>query len=207
MEIGLLLSFLAGIASVLSPCVLPLIPLVIGYSLLEQEASEVISFILGFFLVFTLIITFTVLFTAAINYYLYYFRFIAAIIIILIGILFILNKKAFKISYKPVQHGNKNIRSFLMGFLTSLAWSPCYGSYLIAVIAYSASTGNILYSTLNILLFSAGFSLTIFFISLGISQINLRKLIKYSDHIRLISGSIILISGIYMLYVLLFGAI
>lgn len=207
MNIGLLLSFFAGIASVLSPCVLPLIPIIVGYSLLEQKASEVASFVLGFFLVFTLIITLTVIFTAAINYYLYYFRFIAALIIILIGVFFILNKNTFKISYKPVQHENKNIRSFLMGFLTSIAWSPCYGSYLIAIIAYGASTGNVLYSAFNILLFSGGFSLTIFIISLGVSKINLTKLIEYSDHIRVISGTIITIAGIYMLYVLFFGVV
>jgi len=207
MNIGPLISFFAGMASVLSPCVLPLIPIIIGYSLLKQKSSQIISFVLGFFLVFSLIIALTVIFTAAINYYLYYFRFIAAIIIILIGIFFILDKNTFKISYKPVQHTNKNIQSFLMGFLTSLAWSPCYGSYLIAIIAYSASTGNVIYSALNILLFSAGFSLTIFIIALSVSQINLRKLIKYSDHIRVISGFIIIFAGIYMLYTLLFGVI
>jgi len=207
MDIGLLFSFFAGIASVLSPCVLPLIPIVIGYSLLEKTSSEVIFFILGFFIVFTFIITLTAVFTAAINYYLYYFRFVAAIIIIIIGIFFILNKSTFKISYKPINHQNKNIRSFSIGFLTSLAWSPCYGSYLIAIIAYSASTGNVLFSALNMLLFSAGFSLTIFIIALGISQVNLRKLIKYSDHIRVISGTIITLAGIYMLYLLIFGAV
>ncbi len=207
MAIEFLFSFFAGIASVLSPCVLPLIPIIIGYSLIEQKASEALSFVLGFFLVFTVIITLTAIFTAAINYYLYYFRFVAALIIIIIGIFFILNKNTFKISYKPIEHKNKYIRSFLMGFLTSLAWSPCYGSYLIAVIAYSASTGNVLFSALNMLLFSAGFSLTILIIALGVSKINLNKLIKYSDYIRIISGSIIIIAGIYMLYVLIFGVV
>ncbi len=207
MNIGLLLSFFAGMASVISPCVLPLIPVIIGYSLLKQRATEIISFVLGFFLVFTLIIALTIIFTAAINQYLYYFRFFAALIIIFTGIFFILNKKSFKISYSSVQHENSYIQSFLIGFLTSLAWSPCYGSYLIAIIAYSVTTGDIAYSALNILLFSAGFSLTIFIIALGVSQINLRKLIKYSDHIRVISGSIIIIAGIYMLYTLFFGAI
>ena len=207
MDIGPLISFVAGVASVLSPCVLPLIPIVIGYSILDKKNAEIISFISGFFLLFILIIMLTVLFTAAINYYLYYFRILATIIIILIGIFFILNKNAFNLQYKPVKHRNNFIESFLMGFLTSLAWSPCYGSYLIALIAYSASTGNILYSTVNLVLFTAGFSLTIFLIALGASKINLTKLIKYSKGIRIISGAIILIAGIYMLYVLLFGAI
>lgn len=203
MDMGPIISFFAGISSVLSPCVLPLIPIVIGYSQLEKKTSQIISFSLGFFLVFTIIIFLTAVFTAAVNAYLYYFRIIAAIIIILIGIYFILNKKAFNISYKPIKHSNKNIESFFMGFLTSLAWSPCYSSYLIAIIAYSASSGDVIYSTLNLILFAAGFSLTIFAIALGTSKINLQKLIKYSEYIRIISGVIILIAGIYMLLMLI----
>jgi cytochrome c-type biogenesis protein len=202
MNIGPLISFFAGAASVLSPCVVPLIPIVVGYSLLEKKTSQIISFVLGFFTVFTIIIVLTALFTAAVNFYLYYFRIIAAIIIILIGIYFILNKKAFSFSYKPVEHRNKNIQSFLMGFLTSLAWSPCYGSYLIAIIAYSASSGDAICSALNLILFAAGFSLTIFIIALMVSKINLDRLIKYSNYIRIISGAIILAAGIYMLLLL-----
>ncbi|MEN4017388.1 MAG: cytochrome c biogenesis CcdA family protein [Methanobacterium sp.] len=203
MDIGPLISFFAGIASVLSPCVIPLIPVVIGYSLLEKKTSQIIAFVLGFFLIFTVIIFLTAVFTAAVNFYLYYFRVLAAIIIILIGIYFILNKKFFNISYEPVKHGNKDVQSFLMGFLTSLAWSPCYSSYLIAIIAYSASSGDILYSSMNLTLFAAGFSLTLFIISLLASKINLSRLIEYSNYIRIVSGLIILIAGIYMLQLLI----
>jgi cytochrome c-type biogenesis protein len=203
MDIGPLISFFAGIASVLSPCVIPLIPVVIGYSLLEKKTSQIIAFVLGFFLIFTVIIFLTAVFTAAVNFYLYYFRVLAAIIIILIGIYFILNKKFFNISYEPVKHGNKDVQSFLMGFLTSLAWSPCYSSYLIAIIAYSASSGDILYSSMNLTLFTAGFSLTLFIISLLASKINLSRLIEYSNYIRIVSGLIILIAGIYMLQLLI----
>lgn len=203
MDIGPLLSFIAGVASVLSPCVLPLIPLVVGYSLLEQKTSEILSFVFGFFVLFTLIIIFTAVFTAAVNYYLFYFRLFAAIIIILIGVFILLNKKAFNFYYKPVKHRNKLIESFLMGFLTSLAWSPCYGAYLIALIAYSASTGNSIYSTINLTLFTAGFSFTIFIIAFAMSKINLSRLIKYSGGIRISSGVIVLMAGIYMLSLLL----
>ena len=203
MGIGPLISFFAGVASVISPCALPLIPLIVGYSLLEKKLSQIVSFSTGFFLVFTIIIVLTALFTAAVNYYLHYFRSIAAIIIMLIGIYFILNKKTFSFSYKPIIHENKDIQSFLMSFLTSLAWSPCYSSYLIAIIAYSASSGNIIYSTLNLILFTAGFSFTIFIIVLITFKINLDILIKYSRYIMIVSGVIILAAGMYMFLLLI----
>jgi cytochrome c-type biogenesis protein len=202
MDIGPLISFSAGIASVISPCVLPLIPVVVGHSLLRRTPYQTLSFVGGFFLVFTLIIMFTALFTAAVNYYLFYFKVAAAIIIIAIGIFLIIYKNALQVSYIP-QYRNTVLGSFLMGFLTSLAWSPCYGSYLIALIAYSASKGDIIYSTLNLIFFTAGFSFTIFIIAILASRVDLNRLTNFLRWIRIISGVIISIAGIYMLFTLL----
>jgi cytochrome c-type biogenesis protein len=139
-----------------------------------------------------------VLFTAAINYYLFYFRVLAAIFLIVLGLLFIFFPKIFKIGHLNSLNGN-NSSSFIMGFITCLAWSPCFGPYLAAIIAYSVSTGDIFYSIINILLFSIGFSVTILVLALAFSKINLEKIIRYSSGIRIFAGLIIIIAGVYML--------
>ena len=198
MDVGFLFSFSAGLLSVISPCVLPLIPIVVGHSILRGKTRDVIAFIIGFFLVFGIITVLTVIFTAAINYYLLYFRIIAAIIIIALGILFMLNKNVFKYPSLP-KFRNETMGSFLVGFLTCLAWSPCYGPYIVAVAAYSASTGNWIFSAVNMMLFAAGFSVALFLIALLASKINLERVMKYSDGIRIFSGFIIVIAGIYLL--------
>lgn len=202
MNVSLLVSFFTGIISVLSPCVLPLIPIVIGHSLLKNKFSQTISFILGFFLVFAIITLLTVIFTAAINYYLIYFRIAAALILIAIGLFFIINKNIFKFSYTP-KFNNKNLGSFTIGFVTCLAWSPCYGPYLAAIAAYSASTGSMIYSAINVALFAAGFSLTLLVIGFLSSKLNFERIIKYSDDIRIFSGIVICIAGFYLLITLL----
>ncbi len=198
MDVGFLLSFSAGVASVISPCVLPLIPIVVGYSLLNRKTSETLSFLVGFFLVFTGLTMFTVLFTAAINHYLLYFRIAAALIIIAVGIFFIINKNVFKFSYKP-KYDNTILGSFLMGFFTCLAWSPCYGPYIVAIAAYSASTGNWMYSLFNMTLFAAGFTLSLLVIAFLASKIKFKGIMRYSEWIRIFSGIIIVIAGIYLL--------
>lgn len=205
METGFLLSFLAGMASILSPCVLPLIPIVVGFSLLKRKNTETVAFGLGFFLLFAIITILTAIFTAAINYYLLYFRIAAALILVIIGILFIANKNLFNISTPPISNSNTPdsqkgiVGSFLMGFLTCLAWSPCFGPYVVAVATYSASTGNIGYSIINMAIFAGGFSLTILIMAFLMSKIDFKGILKYSDWIRIISGAIIAIAGLYML--------
>ena len=203
METGYLLSFLAGIASIISPCVLPLIPVVVGFSLLKRKNTEIVAFSLGFFLLFAIITTLTAIFTAAINYYLLYFRIAAALILVIIGVLFIVNKKLFNISAPSISSTPDSekgiVGSFLMGFLTCLAWSPCFGPYVVAVATYSASTGNIGYSIINMAIFAGGFSLTILLMAFLMSKIDFKAILKYSDWIRIISGAIIALAGLYVL--------
>ncbi len=203
METSLLLSFLAGMASIMSPCVLPLIPVVVGFSILKRTNMEIIAFSLGFFLLFAIITILTAIFTVAINYYLLYFRIAAALILVAIGVFFIANKKLFNISASNISESSvlyKGILgSFLMGFLTCLAWAPCFGPYVVAIATYSASTGDINYSIINMAIFAGGFSLTILIMALLASKIDLKPLIKYSDWIRIISGAIIALAGLYML--------
>lgn len=199
MNLNYLISFLAGIASVISPCVLPLIPVVVGHSIMKRKTSETISFVGGFFLVFAIITILTVLFTVAINQYLYFFRVAASIFLIALGVFFILNPAYFKISTTIPVKKRKHLGSFIMGFITCLAWSPCFGPYIVAIAAYSVSTGDILYSTINMILFTFGFSLTIFCLAFVLSKLNLEKITKYSEGLRIFSGIIIIIAGCYML--------
>jgi cytochrome c-type biogenesis protein len=198
MSLNFLISFLAGVASILSPCILPLIPVVVGHSLLKRKTGETLAFVGGFFLVFAIITLLTVLFTAAINQYLFYFRITASMFLIGLGVFFILSPSLFKITYIP-SYRNDVLGSFITGFITCLAWSPCFGPYIVAIATYSASTGNLFYSAINMLLFTAGFSLTILPLAFMVSKINLERLLKYASPIRIFSGIIIIIAGIYML--------
>ncbi|GAB4305819.1 MAG: hypothetical protein Kow0019_00080 [Methanobacteriaceae archaeon] len=87
-----------------------------------------------------------------------------------------------------------------------MAWAPCYGAYLIALIAYNVSTGNLGYTIINLTLFTLGFSLTLLLIAFLTSKINLKKIIQYTNWIRIISGIIIFTAGLFLL-LNLFGLI
>ena len=198
MDVGFLFSFSAGLVSVVSPCVLPLIPIVVGHSILNHKNNDIFAFIIGFYILFAVLTVSTAIFTVAINHYIYYFRLIASILIIVLGVFFVVNRNIFNYSYQP-NPKNETAGSFLMGILTSVAWSPCYGPYMVAVAAYSATTGNWIYSTENMLLFAVGFSLSLLAIAFLASKLPFNRIIKYSEEIRIFSGIIIIIAGFYLL--------
>jgi len=220
MDIIPLFSFLAGVASILSPCILPIIPVLIGYFLAKKKKIEIISFILGLFSIFLLFVILTMLFTVAINQYLYYIRIIASLVLITLGTSIILNKNILNINstYNFGSNGKNEDKynenkstlklaksSYIIGILTSLAWAPCYGTYLISLISFSVSTGDTFYSGVNLLLYTLGFGLSLFVIGFLISTINIQKLINKADLINKVSGILIIIGGIYLLWIQFFG--
>lgn len=124
----------------------------------------------------------------------------AAIAIMGLGVLILLNKNLFNFSIAIDSNKKGIFGSFIWGLLTSVAWAPCYGYYLIALIAYSVSSGNTAYSAINIILYTLGFSLSIFSLGMLISKVNIEKLIKRAELTRKLSGILIIVAGIYMLW-------
>ncbi len=199
MDFMFIISFLVGITSVLSPCVLPVIPIIIAYSILERDKSETLVFTFGLFSVFFLIIVLSMIFTAAITHYLHWIRILASLILIFLGLVLLFNLNLFNFNLRVKNNKTGLLKSFLMGLVTSLAWAPCYGSYLLSLMSVTISKGNVVYTGLNLLSYTLGFAFTIYLIGFIVSEINFKKINEWSNIINRICGLIILIVGVYML--------
>lgn len=117
MEIFLFVSFITGVISILSPCILPVLPIFIGFNLKKRKNTEIISFVLGLFAIFIIILFATVYFTAAIYRYLNYIRVISALVLLLIGG-FLLTSCSCR--FPALTYKNRD-NAFILGFLTSLS--------------------------------------------------------------------------------------
>ncbi len=193
MDIIPFISFLAGILSIISPCIIPVLPILFGVTFKNNNYKEIFSFILGLFSIFTILIFLTAFFTVIFYSCILYVKIISAIIVFLVGVIFLTNK-TFNLSFKTKSKTNL----FILGVLTSLAWSPCYGGYLISLISVLLTTGNIIYNSLNIVLYCLGFAFALFTIGLLISKLNIEKLSKNSLLIKRITGILFISAAIYM---------
>ena len=171
MEIMPIVSFFTGVISVLSPCIIPTLPIMVGFSLNAKSKAEILSFILGLFSIFTIIIFLTGFFTAILYRYIIYVRVIAAILLL------------------------------IMGILTSIAWADCYSGYLISLITLLVSSNSPLYAVGNILIYCIGFALTLLVLCLAISRIDLEKLISKASYIPKAFSILIIIGAIYLFYI------
>lgn len=199
MEIVPLISFFTGVLSILSPCILPIIPIFIAFSLKSKTKSEIISFTLGLFSIFIAVIFLTGFFTSFVYKYLFYIRILSAIILIAIGILMLLD---YSISFGAISPKNNEgiMGSFILGLLTSISWAPCYSAYLISLIALLVSSNSAPYAAFNIFLYGIGFALTLFILSFAISKINLENLISKTKYIPKIFAVLIIVGAVYLLW-------
>lgn len=199
MEILPLISFFTGVISILSPCILPILPIFVSVSLKSKSKSDLISFVSGLLTIFIAVIFLTGYFTSILYAYIAPVRFISAIILLIIGILMFFD---YSISFKsiPQINGEGLLSNYLMGVLTSIAWAPCYSGYLISLITLLISSNSPTYAVFNIIFYSLGFALTLLVLSYFISKINLEKLISKTKYIPKIFAVLIMFGAVYLLY-------
>ena len=161
------LAFLAGLLSTLSPCVLPLVPIVIGSALSENRYGPA-ALALGVALSYVAIGLFvaTVGFTIGLDQDV--FRSAAAILLILVGGVLLLPRLQLQLAAAAgavgnwVQQRSSGVSTrgiggqFAVGLMLGVVWSPCVGPTLGAASILAARAENL-----------AGVALTMFAFGIG----------------------------------------
>ena len=160
------LAFLAGLLSTLSPCVLPLVPIVIGTALSENRYGPA-ALALGVALSYVAIGLFVATVGFAIGLDQDVFRSAAAILLILVGSILLLPQLQLQLAAAgPIGNWAQQRRSgvstrgvggqFAVGLMLGVVWSPCVGPTLGAASILAARAENF-----------AGVALTMFAFGIG----------------------------------------
>lgn len=207
MIILLLFSFIGGVVTILSPCILPILPIILSSSV-DTGKSRPYGIVMGFigsFTFFTLFLTTIVQSTGISANSLRYF---SVIVIALFGVSLVLPQaqKFIEIAFSKIQSklnfNNSNKTGFgggiLIGLSLGLLWTPCVGPILASVISL-ALTGNVTSSAALITLaYSIGTAIPMFLIIRG-GQQALKKtpwLLKNTHNIQRIFGVIMILTAI-----------
>lgn len=205
-NISFILVFLEGLLSFLSPCILPLIPIYIGYlagnAKIENSDGTVtyvrkkvlfhtIFFVLGISTAFFILgLSFTTLGTFFSSNKAIFSK-IAGIIIIVLG-LFQLGVFEFRFLQRErkvrINLSGKKMNPFmayLMGFTFSFAWTPCVGPALSSVLMLASTAKNTLTGNLLVLLYAVGFIIPFLILGMFTTEAlnfirKYRKIMKYT---------------------------
>ena len=164
------LSFLAGVLSILSPCVLPLLPIILGTAQSEHQLGPV-ALAAGLALSFTTIGLFVATIGFAIGLDTDVFRAISAFFLIAIGIVLLVPRlqQQFAVAAGPVgswvdeRFGGFSATSlwgqFGLGVLLGAVWAPCVGPTLGAASILAAKSEDLGQVALTMLVFGIGAAL------------------------------------------------
>lgn len=158
-------ALLAGIVTILSPCILPILPLILSGSLTGSKKRP-IGIVIGFILSFTFFTLFLTAIVKATGISANALRNISVVIIAVFGLALILPKfqtvveRLFSKLSSIVPQRNQDasnpdiIAGFFIGISLGLIWTPCVGPILAAIITLAA-TSTI---TANAVLITLGYS-------------------------------------------------
>lgn len=207
-----LFTFLEGIASFISPCLLPMIPIYLAYfagkegKQIKKTLLNALGFVLGFTIVFIVLAVFASKLGQFVSHYMRYIKWIFGIIIILFGLNYmeILNIKMIN-KTKNVQANPKDlnfIKSMLFGMLFSISWTPCVGAFLSSALLLVAKQQELLKGILLMLVYSIGLGIPFILSAVLIEKMKgiFDSIKRNFDKIKKISGAILIFMGIYMIF-------
>jgi cytochrome c-type biogenesis protein len=206
--IALALVFLGGLLTSISPCIITMVPLLVGYIGGYGEGSKTKGFILSASFVTGMAFTFSILgFIAAhfgrvfgeIGTAWYYL--LAAVALImglqLLGVLTFKLPGLTKITIKKTGFGG----ALVMGMLFGLVASPCATPVLAVIITYAAVQAEPMYGSSLLFIYGLGHGIPLLVAGTftGLAR-NLPKINKYTRYLSYISGAILVFVGLFLLY-------
>jgi cytochrome c biogenesis protein CcdA len=176
------LSFAAGVASVFSPCVLPVLTIAATTYLVRRSLPLVLAGMAASYAVIATVVSAVAAWVGeVVNVVLYA---VGGVLLVAMGAVLVVERlnKAFVIwasrfqtsAYKASKRGVGRVGDFMLGASLGAVWTPCiapfFGAVVVANLVASALTGNYLLLFAATLAYAAGLALVIYLLIVGVRR-------------------------------------
>lgn len=201
-------TFLEGVISFISPCMLPMLPLYISYfaggaDKKKKALPGALAFVLGFTCVFTLLGLFAGSLGSLLSRYQTVVNIVSGILVIIFGLSYL------EVIHIPFFKGIQNSReitgmlsAFIFGIVYSVSLTPCVGAFLGSALMMASSTGGALKGTLLLLTYSLGLGIPFLISAVLIEKLNtvFSFIKKHYKVINTVCGIFLIIIGVMMAF-------
>ena len=204
-----LVSFLEGIVTFLSPCLLPMLPIYVSYFAGggQRSTGKTLRCALGFVVGFTAVFTAMGALAGSIGSLLVRYQRIVNLVSGIIVIVFGLNYLG--LFRWNLFHGGSRVldaqdmtffSAALFGIIFSLGWTPCVGAFLGSALALATQQGHVLEGTLMLLAYSLGLGIPFLLSAVLIDALKgaFGWVKRHYQIINLLSGGFLILIGILM---------
>lgn len=210
---GIALNIVAGSLTTLSPCVFPVLPLVLGGAVQRNRLAP-LAMGLGMVTAFTAMGVLVGTFGSSLNVNAGDARYVGAALLLIFGLMMLFAKTdtLIKGALAPLANlanvaatkveGDSLGRSLLLGALLGVIWSPCSGPLLGAALTLVATQGSATQGALNLGLFGLGAATPLVLVAYA-SRSGLQRarhaVMRHGDKARLITGVLMASLGVFVL--------
>lgn len=203
------ISFLEGVVTFISPCLLPMLPIYISYFAgggersVKKTLSGALGFVTGFTIVFVALGALAGTLGGLLKEYQTAVNIVSGLIVIFFGLNFL---GVFKLNlFKGSNHkvNTKNMGFFsamLFGIIFSMSWTPCVGAFLGSALMLASQQGHVGEGVVMLLVYSLGlgipFVLSAVLIDYLKSAFNWIK--KHYKIINIVCGVLLILVGVLM---------
>ncbi len=200
------LSFGAGLASVASPCVLPVVPIIVAGRAEEHRARPALV-VAGIAISFVAMGVLVSLFGATVGPAVPRLEKLVGALVLLFGVLLLLDVNPWKrltLFQRIGPTGDGRWSGLLLGLSLGLVWIPCVGPMLSSVLAMVATKGTLAAGVALLLVYAAGFAVPMLAVGYGSQALRLRvralaarpALVRWGSGLLLVAfGLVILTQG------------
>jgi cytochrome c-type biogenesis protein len=209
---ALILAFLAGTLTVINPCILPLLPIVVAAAFANGKlgaAALLAGLVAGFATLGVLVNATGALFGVREDT----LRTAAAILLLVFAAVLLIPalERRFSNMVAPVGAAGANLAAragqygiagqFAVGILLGAIWAPCSGPSVGAALSLAAEAGGYLAAAGRMTAFALGAALVLFLVAIGARSLAARGsgVAKIAPYAKKIAGSAFLFVGVLML--------
>ena len=208
MEIGIInmvMAISAGLASVLSPCVLPVIPIIVAGAERNDRLRPLIV-VTGLSISFMAMGAISSLFGALLIGKTRYIEIVGAVVIVLMGLMVMFDLSIFKRFYKLSNirvKGEGRVGGLILGMSLGVIWVPCVGPFLSSTLTMVATSGQLATGIILLGFYSLGLAIPMLIIgySSQVLQNKIKGMLRHEAILRYVAGGILIAFGLYYIFI------
>jgi cytochrome c biogenesis protein CcdA len=211
--IQILFAVIAGVLTIGAPCILPLLPILLGASIGQQSKTRPLFIALGFIVTFSITGLLLSFFVTSLNIEPDLLRKIAVFALGVFGLFMIwptpfekltlhLSKYISKANEIGTKAGTGNFGGFILGVMLGVIWTPCAGPVLGSILTLIATSTQTTQAAILLIAYAIGAGLPMLAIAYGGQAITtrVRNISRYATRLQQIFGVIILGLAVAMFF-------
>jgi cytochrome c biogenesis protein CcdA len=211
--LDVILAFAAGMLTIAAPCVLPMLPVILGASVGHSDPTRPLFITAGFAVSFTLVAFLFGLFPTVLGLSQDTLRNVAVVLLLVFGALMIwphpIELLASRMSVvlghigdAGKQAGSGKAGAFVLGASLGAVWAPCAGPVLGSILTLIASAENLDRAAVLLACYAVGAAVPMLLIAYGGQYVStrVRHLLRHTRALQQGFGVVIVLTAIAMFY-------